>query len=239
MNTKPILMSGEMVLALLAGRKWQTRRAIKPQPEFRGSGDSWYWAGGSRLVKAGYGAPYVHTDRCAMIRAMERACSYGSAGDYLWVKETFQLWDNSIDTIEVAYRAGWPEASKIIETRDKPKGLHRRKLDHTKPWTPSIFMPRWASRITLEIVSVRPERLQDITEEDAEDEGIEGRWHPEDPKLWTWKDYRRSKRFKKPIFHYGSAVTRVSTYAGLWESINGDGSWDKNPWVWRIEFKRV
>ena len=116
-------------------------------------------------------------------------CPYGQPGGRLWVRETFEDCESALHSC-VLYRAdGGTPGTK---------------------WTPSIHMPRWASRITLEITGVRVERLQDISEEDAISEGTPfpcGGW--------------------------------VGGYQKLWESIHGPGSWDLNPWVWVVEFKRV
>jgi hypothetical protein len=93
-------------------------------------------------------------------------------------------------------------------------------------WRPSIHMPRWASRINLEITGVRVERLQYISEADAKAEGIEPTMP--NPGHWNWKDYLAE----------GCQTHAVLSYKTLWESINGPGSWDKNPWVWVVEFKK-
>lgn len=190
---RPILFSGPMIRALMKGRKTQTRRIVKPQPEFRGSQDSWFWKGGPALRKATYGADYVHTDRCALERAMV-AISPFQAGQLLWVKETFGFNGNQAD--DVVYRA-------------------TANLHDPIPWTPAIFMPRKYSRITLEIVSVRVERLQEISEADAMAEGV------------TLLGTTRWETEGRDAYHT------------LWESINGNGSWEINPWIWRLEFRRV
>jgi hypothetical protein len=204
---RPIIFSAPMVQAILDGRKTQTRRIVKPQP------DECWWpiqnrtAGCSDAVfqsEAGLGRREVHRIRCP----------YGSPGDRLWVRET---WRPSQVEGKAWYAATCGD------------GLHGR-------WRPSIHMPRWASRLTLEIAGVRVERVQDITEADAIAEGI--RSFTKDSKIlkyWAcdpcegpmkraWQDLPRSA---------------VEAYATLWESINGPGSWAANPWVWVIEFKRA
>lgn len=127
-------------------------------------------------------------------------CPYGQPGDRLWVRETFRSKQQCGETIDWTYRADCPALTEYLF-----------------PWKPSIYMPRRASRITLEIMSVRGERLQDISEEDAKAEGCE----------WSQWSFPNSTRPGK------------SAYRALWESINGPGSWDQNPWVWVIEFKEV
>ncbi len=145
MKERPILFSGEMVRAILEGRKTQTRRVIKPQPDN---------VRNSVFVKSGFETNHGY---------------------------------------------------EIMNGRGK--------------WRPSIFMPRWASRINLEIVNIRVERLQDISEKDAKKEGVQ------------------------PFFGRGTDPNDRHPYYDcfheLWNSINGPGSWDLNPWVWVIEFRRV
>lgn len=123
---------------------------------------------------------------------------YGNVGDRLWVRETFDAPPGSDNPGEVVYRADYDH----------------REPQHT--WQPSIFMPRWASRLTLEIESVRVERLQDISEADAHAEGVSIIGPDGD----HFEDYRDG-------------------FAWLWGKINGPGSWDKNPWVWAISFRRL
>lgn len=144
-------------------------------------------------------------------------CPYGNSGDQLWVKETHAVWSKSDierkDPASIVYR---------VESKNMPLTGQR--------WRPSIFMPRWASRITLEIESVRVERLQDISDEDAKAEGI-GR-HTK--RGVEWFDI-----YPKPDDYPGATNDPRLSYRTLWESINGTGSWDNNPWVWVITFKRV
>ena len=104
-------------------------------------------------------------------------------------------------------------------------------------WRPSIHMPRWASRITLEIVSVRVERLQDISEEDAIAEGV----YCENVIVSSYYGHHEVGEYLY-FFHGGpdeGFESAVDAYAALWDSINGEGSWEKNPWVWVIEFRRI
>ncbi len=138
-------------------------------------------------------------------------CPYGQPGDRLWVRETFGHFErneNFAPGCDVFYRADGESLA-------------------VEPWRPSIHMPRWASRITLEITSVRVERLQEISIEDAK---AEGAWGPDDSIVQKVADY-----FGTDIF---SANPRKA-FQMLWESINGPDSWAANPWVWAIEFRRV
>jgi hypothetical protein len=191
MSEKPILFSGPMVRAIMDGSKTMTRRIVKPQPppetlEMRLHGDEWLpcWEDDD------YAGCYVaHGDM-----GHRRRCPYGRPGDRLWVRETFQ--DDSgleFDMPMCVYRA----TDNTAATR----------------WRPSIHMPRWASRITLEVVAVRVERLNDISAYDAISEGID---------LTGATDRAARQSFQL-----------------LWESINGAGSWAANPWVWVVEFRRV
>lgn len=190
---RPILFSGPMVRALLDGRKTQTRRVVKPQPP----------EGVCRCPYAG-GWAHEHADGACSCRLIR--CPYGWIGDRLWVREAWGLMDtqpsDGPDRATLGYRADGDAAA--------PNGRHQL-------WRPSIHMPRWASRITLEITDVRVERLQDISEDDAWAEGFpdpEGanREYPDRARYW---------------------------FRNLWGEINGKGSWDMNPWVWALTFRRV
>lgn len=217
-------MCGEMVRATLDGRKTQTRRVVNPQPGNVGGcyarPDGLYiWTHLEVGIGVGVGLPFK--------------CPFGEPGDVLFVKETFY---NDLpeekNTEHIYYRADGECCEQIPECCCAEIGKPK--------WKPSIFMPRWASRITLEIVSVRVERLKEISEEDAKAEGIEGRWHPKDANCWTWKDYAVSSWAPEPRFHYGSMVTPVSTFEGLWDSINAKTHpWASNPWVWVLEFNKL
>lgn len=191
MRDRPILFSGEMVRAILDGRKTQTRRAVKPQPDFV--------AGNEKIVAR------FTPDDCRLGRLGKAIqCPHGQPGDRLWVRETFADEGCRMRREDCYYRA------------DGECDLQGGR------WTPSIHMPRWASRITLEITGVRVERLQDISEEDAIAEGPPGLKFPAPPgSFWVTDDGRRK------------------AFRSLWESINGPESWKQNPWVWVIEFKRL
>ncbi len=200
-----------MVRAILEERKTQTRRVVKPQPPdkfqfaqdgtMRGVTAFWWTDRDIDLDDIGWWPGYDDQDAVK--------CPYGSPGDRLWVRETW------------APHADMPHAA--IYRCDRGGDLQDTVTPNFR-WRPSIFMPRWASRITLEIVSVRVERLQDISEEDARGEGIaraaDGYW-----------------------FNYapdGPTIQKASdSYRTLWESINGPGSWDRNDWVWAIEFRKA
>lgn len=182
MSERPILFSAQMVRAILAGAKTQTRRVVK-----------------DRHIDA---APPA-----CFFQWLRERCPYGQPGDRLWVREAYMhepadyCWEASVSIpcrpAFTVYRADYPES--------RPG----------EGWKPSIHMPRALSRITLEVTAVRVERLHDISDEDALAEGV----YP----------------------------TRTGLYPGapraefraLWESINGLESWDANPWVWVVEFRRM
>lgn len=219
MKERPILFSAPMVRALLAGTKTQTRRALKPQPsEFVG--------GPGVTLRDGSPAPLIALDDSVEPYGREIACPYGQPGDRLWVRESFMpvpleaAPSTSQTHWSIAYAAGG------ITELLAPSNYNPTLYDYER-WTPSIHMPRWASRITLEITSVRVERLQEISIEDAK---AEGAWGPDDSIVQKVADY-----FGTDIF---SANPRKA-FQMLWESINGPDSWAANPWVWAIEFRRV
>lgn len=145
-------------------------------------------------------------------------CPYGQPGDRLWVRESG--WERPYRTTKMMREGAdtWPRfAYAADDWSDNDRADF--KAFGFKP-RPSIHMPRWASRILLEITGIRVERLQDISEEDARAEGCEvpAIIYPDEPH---------------------SAYSYVEQYRLLWESINGPGSWDANPWVWCISFRRI
>ena len=190
-------MEGEMVCAILDGSKTQTRRVAKAFDGFQ------------------------DMDKLLAQFPNQEGCPYGKPGELLWVRETHRYWwpdseDPGSNPCRCHYKADdairdlpvcWDEGPFFNTPEDLGLGVEPAK------WCPSIFMPRWASRILLEITAVRVERLQSISEEDARAEGI--------------------SKNQCPDWH------AVMDYQVLWESINGPGSWAANPWVWVVEFRRV
>lgn len=210
MKEKPILFSTEMVKAILEGRKTQTRRMCKPQP---------YSDLDERLDPVAKG----------ILLESLRTIRY-KIGQILWVRETWaKTGDNFHDDWpghgDFYYRANDPFSE--MEPNSPTKGIFR--------WRPSIFMPREACRIFLEVADVRIERLQEITEEDAKAEGITDVEFYPDEGFPLSIGHMVGKDDGKTSLH----TTRVKAYAALWESINGKGSWEKNPWVWVISFKHI
>ncbi|QDW34450.1 hypothetical protein FFE93_016160 [Yersinia sp. KBS0713] len=223
MNEKPILFNSEMVNAILSGRKTQTRRIMKVQPQVteRRLRELGAWQDGfnlSQQVNAAFQAGFIDV-----------SCPLGKPGDRLWVRETFAAGLCTESTL--AYRA-------THKTEDLEEGW-----GETIKWTPSIHMPRWASRINLMITGVRVERLQDISEQDAMAEGI------------TAKEVIIETRYEggghveitaDRFFFVGGDdegyESAGEAFAELWDSIYGQKegeSWQANPWVWVIEFERM
>ena len=196
MADRPILFSAPMVRAILAGTKTQTRRTMKPQPFFTLEARSGFALEAKRCRR--WAGDFLDV-KSPNIDAL---CPYGQPGDRLWVRETWARPDRRADNL-----SPWVYAADYAE---RPQ--HR--------WKPSIHMQRAASRTTLEVTGVRVERLQDISEADAYDEGA-AEWAAE-----TQRDGNKWPNI-------------VRAYQGLWESINGPGSWDANPWVWVLSFRRI
>ncbi len=233
MKERPILFSSAMVRAILEGRKTQTRRVIKSQPPSfcpyltRCGGDfRWGWSDGSTVDFA-----WHPRGNGADMDSMWMTPPHGIPGDRLWVREAWGVGSRpdpwgGYDGIEYRADEGFidpEEKYPVLECRkvDTPEGVCLG--DIKSGWRPSIFMPRWASRITLEITDVRVQRLQEISEEDAKAEGVEPfvtvgtardkEWYPE--------GYRANFKL-------------------VWDSINGKKHpWESNPWVWALTFRRA
>lgn len=251
MKEHPILFSGPMVRAILDGRKTQTRRVVKPQPDLSGfetyrpidgrryteqnaaearcSSDGWY-----------FGIPGMSTGPWRR--------PYGQPGDRLWVRETFN-WSSDELLLPKENHRRCPEraayAAKNVVWRADGE---RRHPEHGEAiWKPSIHMPRWASRITLEITNVRVERLQEISEQDAETEGV------------GCDEERRIEGGAGPLYYPCTACSGNPRgiaelchptargkpwrceFAQLWDALNsmrGFG-WSTNPWVWCISFQKL
>ena len=186
-----MIFNGEMVRAILDGRKTQTRRIMKNQP----AGDYPDTPALIRSVGGGF-QWYGHYGESGIFN-----CPFGAVGDRIWVRETWNKYGGLL-----TYRADYD----WIEDMKKEMACH----ESYPKWHPSIHMPRWASRITLEITGVRVERLNDISECDAKAEGA-------------------------PTECCVIGDKHFLGFRSLWKSIYGDESWRSNPWVWVIEFKVV
>lgn len=241
---RPILFNGPMVRAILEGRKTVTRRLVTggqiPTLDASTAEDGLRWSAiGQRHPRYGYCVFGETEEACAQELGLHGVCPYGKPGDRLWVRETFALLGNEdgvcIDWNDRIIKGDEREAARIYRASCGvgDYGLwHIPDTADWKPdtegvlyegaWRPSIHMPRWASRILLEITDVRVERLQDITYEGAVAEGV----YRDTSRVWTATDEGGAcYKYPEPAFR------------DLWISTGGD--WDANPWVWVVEFKRV
>jgi hypothetical protein len=202
MKERGMIFNGEMVRAILDGRKTQTRRIMKVQPEPSKSRPGDFWFSSKKLESMVHVSDLVPGNSpiadCHLF-FQEHCCPFGTVGDRIWVRETFCA----------------------VPDHEEPAGCSALlyAADGNGPygkWTPSIHMPRWASRLTLEITGVRVERLASISDDDAGKEGYLANSSP-----------------------YGGTMDKWLWFRGLWDSIYPDQSFKHNPWVWVIEFKLV
>lgn len=222
MKERPIIFSSPMVRAILDGRKSQTRRIVKKQisdiHKFQG------WIIGSTDKKRDGCASWGIGEGALIYDLVVARCPYGKPGDRLWVRETWQGplfydeipedWNSDkYKTPEYCYYKASGDSCDFTDSDD----------NFVERWSPSIHMPRWASRILLEVTNVRVERLHDISEEDAKAEGS------------YVCDYfgRRllDQSSNQGCYKWG--------YRSIWESLNGSGSWHLNPFVWVVEFRTL
>ena len=227
---KPILFSTEMVQAILEGRKTQTRRIIKPQPDFNKAWKNLGFSENKFGIKTELEIPDVDvTGNFLGVSSPIEIDGFKATGmcipnipikihkgDILWVRETWQT--------------AWNFYKKSCETIYKADGGYWIDDDGIMKWKPSIYMPKEAARIFLEVSNVRVERLKDISEEDAIEEGIEIIHYAENI-LPVFRNYLLKEK-------KGTLNPRLS-FRTLWEKINGEDSWNANPWVWVYEFKVV
>ncbi len=201
-----------MVRSTLADRKTMTRRVVKFP----------------LLDRKGTGCEIAGCEINSCLRQGLEICPYGQPGDRLWVRESWGLCSR-YDTTD--WCGGSIRGVSRAELRSEFNVEYAADWNDRNQercyWRPSIYMPRWASRITLEVTAVRAERLQDITEDDAKAEGV-GLASALAAFVY---DTRGQRAARKSAYR--------SAFADLWEGINGPGSWDANPWVWVIEFRRV
>ncbi len=243
----PCLMNALMVRAILAGRKWQTRRVMKPQPPEDSPPICVDW--NSPAVETKHGMDEAGPEVFAAwgedwhVRSPQ-----GAPGDRLWVRETWapceapsrkgcvQYAADGAVMVEVTTNGG----ERWMASRGLTLGISSHEasgywVGRPSRWRPSIFMRRAASRLTLEVLSVRVERLQDITDEDARAEGVE-HFYPADFGTGGWKNYGQTEFAGDHVSYF---VTARESFASLWDSINGPGAWDANPWVWVTSFPRA
>lgn len=234
MKERGVIFNGEMVRAILDGRKTQTRRIMKVQPKPSKSRPGDFWFSSKKLesmVHVSDLAPGNSPIADYHLFIQEHCCPFGAVGDRIWVRETARCeWqrgdfkDAAFET-GVTYKADGERQSFRSAEQHKtfPRRSHAANGDLA--WHPSIHMPRWASRIMLEITDVRVERLNSMHDVDAMREGIQN--------LTTCSH----SDFGIP--GVVNAQHPVRAFQLLWESIYGTDSWHANPWVWVIEFKRV
>jgi len=231
MTEHPIIFSTPMIKAILDGSKTMTRRVIKEQSDISDQfsavrqqgikpepkpihceGDIWMWS----YPKESHGG------------GMEFYCPYGQVSSRLWVRETHYLYgywvkNGLTKTGKQKWHFKYERSQGVRYFDNPPQRICKLKNEHGWFKRPSIFMPRWASRITLEITGIRVERLQDITLEDAVKEGFMGYIRDETPK--------QSVYFCDPISDFGITWNFLNAKRGY--------PWSSNPWVWCIEFRRL
>lgn len=246
MKERPILFSAPMVRAILEGRKTMTRRVIKPyrnhpivnlaeaEPSLGYSGrvndpESW----GYEFLDDGAPAP---------LSAWPELCPYGQPGDLLWVRETHSLHQTHGQHRGDDKRWGpWGGLPTKVSPDGTQIACYREGFDRCDGgrWRPSIHMPRWASRITLEVTGVRVERLQDITPAQILAEGVRIPATPEGRALIDISTKHGPAAFLPKLSDASPDDLLRAHWAALWVQINGIDSWNANPWVWVVEFKRV
>lgn len=219
-NEKPILFSKTMVQALLQGRKTQTRRIIKPQPS---AGVRW-----NAIMLSGKGG--WADGHGSLLR-----CPYGKPGDILWVRESFQRIVDDDNSELIRYAADNPEPIYLVDG-DGFHEVNSKGEERFVPFKPSIFMPKEAARIWLEVESVKVERLQEISNNDAMNEGI--LFYKDDFGAFRYKDYLAdASGYGDPDHDYPTVDIATTSFSTLWRKINGAESWNQNPWLWVVKFK--
>ncbi|POA50342.1 hypothetical protein C1893_01965 [Pseudomonas sp. MPR-ANC1] len=234
---RPILFSAPMVRAILDGRKTVTRRPVRgfqipTEDTSIPEGERHRWsATAQRDPRYGFCVFGATEAECAKELEEFAPCPYGRPGERLWVRETWTA-DAQVDAVAPRDLS---QGEPILYSADGAIRQTGCSMMARGRGRPSIHMPRWASRILLEITDVRVERLQDISEEQAIDEGLS--WEGE---INGKTFYTHAPKTYPPGSHqqFGvSGTDAISAFRNLWKSTGGD--WDANPWVWVVEFKRV
>ncbi|MGC8116001.1 hypothetical protein ACP3VQ_13355 [Metapseudomonas otitidis] len=212
-----------MVRAILSGQKTVTRRVIKPFQVPTLDDDGRWYSVAQRHPKWGFAVDGDTERECANALAGSLCCPYGKPGDWLWVRESTESYLGLSPCKAVELSRYCADRESVLKTMDVA-GTNIEVVDHWqyhRRVRPSIHMPRSQCRILLEITAVRIERVQDISDDQARAEGVA-----------EWA--------KGALSPDGCAeICRQEAFRMLWESINGAGSWNANPWVWVVEFKRV
>lgn len=224
MKDRPIMMTPENAQKCHDGTKTQTRRMnnleiVNVNPS------QWQFAG---WLSGEYLAPFHRNGVTINIK-----CPYGVAGDRLWVREAWQekAW-SSKELNQAGFLSAPKKPRETYLNQDLyaiHKGGYNRAIGDPGKWRSSIHMPRWACRTVLEITELRVERLQEISEEDAKAEGVTRIDHGREYYFSAMRDEPDHRNWGDP----------TDAYKELWESIHGKGSWELNPWVWVIEFRKV
>jgi hypothetical protein len=233
MRERPIIFTAESVRAILDGTKTQTRRVMRepwkvqlPHP-VHGDGpfrDTRANAGIYIAHHNRYGAVSVEASNGRLLGVkpaeFEWVCPYGQVGDHLWVRETWVEWGGELVYLE----------KSLDKHGNEDADSKRCRLDYGVTWKSPMFMPRWASRITLEIVNIKVQRVQDISDDDAMAEGVYEWYKQVQLPHEGWS-------YWSPVHGSGAA----QKFGELWDSINARRGypWDSNCWVWAIEFRRV
>lgn len=208
---RPIIFTSDSVRAILEGRKTQTRRVMKPQPDGFTQGIPWV-KDSVEIINEEFEREIKTHTKDGKLFVKKIKCSYGQPGDTLWVREKWLKYDDNT-------------------------AIYFDDVDETEwRWLSPMFMPRWASRITLEVVSISAERVQDISQADAKAEGADPWFLAGDGK----KDIQNGVQFS--IEHCPEEKRDYRTgYRHLWDSINAKRGypWESNPWVWVVEFKKL
>lgn len=219
MKERPIIFSGPMIQAILEGRKTQTRRVIRPHKHCY-PGNHW-WVGphpntGWWAVDSPEGPPQRMIKDTVSLKREGFKCPYGQPGDRLWVRETWNAWLTGVDECDPYLwswlkgqdRSCYDHSEIAYRATDEPLDPDQGNLPL---WAPSIHMPRWASRIDLEVVNIRVERINEISEHDVLSEGV------------------------------GETLDPIGTFAVTWDGINKKRgfAWLSNCWVWVVTFQRM
>lgn len=255
---KPILFSTPMVQAIIDGHKTMTRRVIKPPAHMDGLFD---------MVFGGFFGLLSKEEKIGKLINKGRIVPKYSVGDVIWVRETWQypydvdgndkIIDGTGRYIYLASPENWPHFTEWVNS----DGTHSDRM----PWKPSIFMPKEAARIFLKVTNVNAERLQDITEKQAQAEGISRLFSKLSPEEYaklavTVREFKSqdeqhydnylwhgnvgysctSKQSEAWTYQYSGYESAVGSFSSLWESINAKRGygWAANPWVWVISFER-
>jgi len=235
---RPILFSGPMVRAILDGRKVQTRRIVKHCKQFTDFDSSPSAAYDALMADDRSGAFFLVAGDHGYTDFVP--CPFGKPGDQFWVREAFRAdppMDGSWDYYSFSDGVLSNYSAIPMQFRNPSHVIYAADLAHRDlKYKPSIHMPRWASRITLEVTDVRVERLNDISDEDIEAEGTS-----------EWVASGGIVYAPRPGFDgcapddFGNVKVKPNrvAFCSLWESINGTGSWSANPWVWVVSFRRL